>query len=300
MRHYLSVGAIYFDETTYLREWIAFHRIVGVEKFFLYDNGNADDHLEVLAPYLDDGTVVVHEWPMRPGQMPAYDHCLRTYEGESRWIAFLDLDEFLFSPTYRPLPEILVDYERHPAVAVNWAMFGTSGHRARPPGLTIETHDYRKEYPEFEQIKCIVNPRRTERALSPHAFAYRDGFAVNERHIPIEKRPLGMSGPVSVERRVSTTTPSGPRRSTSRRCRVRRRTAARSSPSLRTRSNVASGGRTPFQTTRSRPTYPPFARPCFASRRQRRRAAPIRRRLPGPEHRNPWTAQTSSRRFRSS
>jgi hypothetical protein len=200
MRHYLSVGAIYFDETAYLREWIAFHRIVGVEKFFLYDNGNADDHLEVLAPYLDDGTVVVHEWPMRPGQMPAYDHCLRTYENESRWIAFLDLDEFLFSPTYRPLPEILVDYERHPAVAVNWAMFGTSGHRTRPPGLTIETHDYRKEYPEFEQIKCIVNPRRTERALSPHAFAYRDGFAVNERHIPIEKRPLGMSGPVSVER----------------------------------------------------------------------------------------------------
>ena len=36
--HYLAICAIYRDEAPYLREWIEFHRLVGVEHFFLYDN----------------------------------------------------------------------------------------------------------------------------------------------------------------------------------------------------------------------------------------------------------------------
>jgi len=34
----LAVTAIYRWEADYLREWVAFHRLVGVERFFLYDN----------------------------------------------------------------------------------------------------------------------------------------------------------------------------------------------------------------------------------------------------------------------
>ena len=98
MRSYLSIVAIYRDEAVYLREWVEFHRIVGVERFFLYDNFSVDDHREVLAPYLDEGIVVLHEWPVFPGQIPAYDDALRRHGAESRWIAFIDLDEFVGDP----------------------------------------------------------------------------------------------------------------------------------------------------------------------------------------------------------
>jgi Glycosyltransferase family 92 len=199
MKPYLSAAAIYFEETPYLREWIVFHRIVGVEKFFLYDNGNTDDHLDALAPFLEDGSVVLHEWPERPGQMTAYEHCLEAHRHDSRWIAFLDLDEFLFSPTFKPLPEILVDYEKHPAVVASWVMFGTSGHRTPAPGLVTETHDRRKELPPLEQVKSIVDPTRAGRALSPHAFTYTNGFAVNENYFAIDRPPWGKA-PFSVER----------------------------------------------------------------------------------------------------
>ena len=50
---YLSICAIYRDEAPYLAEWIEFHRLVGVERFFLYDHMSQDHHLEVLAPYLN-------------------------------------------------------------------------------------------------------------------------------------------------------------------------------------------------------------------------------------------------------
>jgi hypothetical protein len=200
MASYLSVCAIYLNEAPFLREWIEFHRLVGVERFFLYDNGSTDAHLEVLAPYLEDGVVVIHDWPSRDKpQEPAYDDCLQRHGPESRWIAFIDLDEYLFSPTYKPLPEILVDYEQHPAVVANWVMFGTSGHLTKPVGLTISSYDRRKAYPPgtVEQIKSIVDPARTERALTGHSFEYREGAAVNENHTSKEGRA---AREVSIER----------------------------------------------------------------------------------------------------
>src|SRR5712664_2683081 len=96
---YLAACAIYLDEAPFLQEWIEFHRLVGVEKFFLYNNLSTDDHRAVLATYVDDGTVVLKDWLDKPGQASAYRDCLDQHREEARWIAFIDIDEFLFSPT---------------------------------------------------------------------------------------------------------------------------------------------------------------------------------------------------------
>ena len=119
----------------------------------------------MLAPYVAAGIVTSYDWPLFPGQGEAYEHCLREHGRQSRWIAFIDLDEFLFSPTGKPLPEVLPDYEQWPAVAVNWATFGTSGHRTPPPGLTIENYLRRAadQTETKEYVKCIVDPSRTRR-----------------------------------------------------------------------------------------------------------------------------------------
>ena len=63
---YLSICAIYRWEGPYLREWVAFHRLMGVERFFLYDNDSDDEHREALGPYLEDGTVELLHWPEYP------------------------------------------------------------------------------------------------------------------------------------------------------------------------------------------------------------------------------------------
>jgi Glycosyltransferase family 92 len=185
---YLSIVAIYRDEAVYLREWLEFHRIVGVERFFLYDNFSLDEHREILAPYIDEGSVVVHDWPVFPGQIPAYDDALRRHGHESRWIAFIDLDEFLFSPTLEPLPEILRDYEAHAGVLANWAMFGSSGHRTPPPGLVTESYRWRAKSEDGpQQSKSIVDPSRVKHCGGAHFFFYEEeaGTAVDELHRPV-------------------------------------------------------------------------------------------------------------------
>ena len=181
---YLSICAIYRDEGPYLREWVEFHRLVGVERFFLYNNRSTDEHREVLAPLIADGTVAVKDWPRSGGQWAAYDDCLAEHREDSRWIAFIDLDEFLFSPTGEPVSEILRDYEQWPGVGVNRLRFGASGHRTRPPGLVLENYVKRARRGRY-LVKSIVDPRRTARCLTVHVFEYLDGVAVDERRRPL-------------------------------------------------------------------------------------------------------------------
>lgn len=183
---YLSVCAIYRNEAVYLPEWLEFHRLVGVEHFFLYDNSSEDNHLEVLAPYLEEGIVTLHDWPAIDGQLPAYDDCMRWHRHDSRWIAFIDVDEFLFSPTGQPVAELLPEYEAWPAVAVTWKNFGHAGHRTRPSGLVIE--NYRGPLPMDHlttNVKCIVDPKRASRFISSHHLVYPYLTAVDENRYPV-------------------------------------------------------------------------------------------------------------------
>jgi hypothetical protein len=189
VKRYLGVCAIYRDEAPYLAEWIEFHRLVGVERFFLYDHGSVDDHLDVLAPYLDDGSVELTPWPRYPGQHQAYEHCAARQAGETRWIAFIDLDEFLFSPTGAPVSDVLRDYEDYAAVSVNWIVFGNSGHETKPDGLVTESFLWRvrDDADPNRHVKTIANPEHVRRCRNPHYFFYSEGqHAVDELFRPIK------------------------------------------------------------------------------------------------------------------
>ena len=183
---YLSACAVYRNEAPYLREWIEFHRLVGVERFFLYNHMSTDGHEEILAPYVDEGIVTLREWNVELlDQRDTYDHCLKEHGDRSRWIAFIDLDEFLFSPNGRPLPELLTEYEGWPGVGVNWAVFGTSGHETKPPGLVIENYVMRVDHPANRFIKSIVDPSRVVRCINVHNFEYESLMTMDENHYPI-------------------------------------------------------------------------------------------------------------------
>jgi Glycosyltransferase family 92 len=195
---YLALCGCLGYDAPYLLEWVEFYRLVGVERFFLYNNGDRAAQERLLAPYVEEGTVVLHDWPQFPPQNEAFQHCLDEHGDESRWIAFVDTDEFLFSPTGRPLPDVLREYEEFPGVVVHWVFFGTSGHETRPPGLVTENYVRRSlAFGGNRYIKSIVDPARVERCLSPHHFSYRDGHAVDEERRPVDG-PL--VEPVSISR----------------------------------------------------------------------------------------------------
>jgi hypothetical protein len=182
----LAVCAIFRDEAAYLAEWVTFHRIQGVERFYLYDNRSGDEWRSALEPEIDAGIVEVEHWPWVPGQRGAYEDCLRRRRDEARWIAFIDVDEFLFSPTGRSLPAVLRGFESHPGVVVNRRTYGTSGFKSPPDGLVTENYLWRDadEYPGDRWVKSIVDPRRALGYGSPHHLRLR-GIAVGEDRAPV-------------------------------------------------------------------------------------------------------------------
>jgi glycosyl transferase family 92 len=190
---YLAACMIYKNQASYLQEWLEFHVLVGVERFFLYDNDSTDEHHEVLKPYLDERIATLTAWPgrSRPGydhQAAAYNHCLDAHRSDARWIAFIDDDEFLFSADGEPVPRVLNEYEPYPGIGVNQALFATCGHETRPEGLVIENYVFRtaSSNPTVTWIKSIVDPREVLFSRGGHACAYRSGFAVDVHGRPID------------------------------------------------------------------------------------------------------------------
>jgi len=193
--HYLAVCAIFRDEAPYLAEWIAFHRLVGVERFFLYDNGSTDRPETVLAPFVAEGCVSVRPWPVPfhlDAARMAYADCLERVRGEVRWLTCLDLDEFLFAPEHWTLPPVLRDYEEFPGVVVRWQVYGSSGHEraSDEPVIARFTRRAPSDWIRNRRVKSIVDPSRALRPVNCHHFVYRGGArAVDERQVAVDLTP---------------------------------------------------------------------------------------------------------------
>ncbi|OGW75558.1 MAG: hypothetical protein A2Z72_01380 [Omnitrophica bacterium RBG_13_46_9] len=189
---YLGICATFKNRAPHLKEWIEFHRMLGAERLYLYNSQSADDFMSVLRPYIRKRIVRLYDIKNPSGRAAAYSHCLKNHRKEARWIAFIDIDEFLFPAHESCLPDALRDYERFPAVGVHTILYGSSGHAKRPEGLTIENYTRRSEidFPENEYIKSIVNPRMTiSWSANAHHGIYADNAgAVDENMHLIEER----------------------------------------------------------------------------------------------------------------
>ena len=182
-KDYYSVAVIVKNEARYLREFILFYQATGADRIYLYDNDSTDDIIKVLTPFLEAGFVVYRHWPGRSVQTAAYRDAIRRAKKRTKWLALIDIDEFLFSPK-GSMPSQLSAYEEHPGVGVNWVIFGPNGHDRRPDGLVMENYtstinDYDADY--NCHIKSIVQPGKVFTINNTHYAYYKNGgFAVSE------------------------------------------------------------------------------------------------------------------------
>lgn len=195
----LAVATIFQNDAAYLKEWIEFHKMQGVQHFYLYNNNSEDNYVEVLNPYLKSGEVTLTDWNLHYNfgeitawnniQCAAYMHCIKNYGPSCKWIAFIDTDEFLFCENGALLTNFLKAYKKFAAVGVNWQMFGTSGVWEIPDnGLMIEllNHCAYVNHAKNFHVKSIVQPKYVKGCQNPHFFNYVQGkFAVD-----VEKRKI--------------------------------------------------------------------------------------------------------------
>ncbi len=187
--HYLSVCAIAKDEGTYFKEWIEWHLGHGVEKFYIYDNGSTDETKSVLAPYMNKGVVDYIYWPGHRRQLAAYDDCLERNRFTSRWIAFIDLDEFIVPIRDASITDFLTGMEDFAAVEINWLIYGSSGMKTKTPGTVMERFKCHSlpNHRLNRHVKSIVNPRRVFTMIGCHEAAKISGYIADSHGQPVKR-----------------------------------------------------------------------------------------------------------------
>ncbi len=196
----LSFVAIVKNEGPYIIEWIEFHRLVGVDKFYIYDNEGTDNLKELLKPYIESGIVVYQYSPGKNMQNIVYTDAIEKYKNETKYMGFIDIDEFVVPCEEESLSDIVDDIlnknEGAAGVAINWRMFGSNGYEKKPEGLVIENYKYRAEdnFDANKHIKTICNPRRVIGFQSPHYPIYHKGYHSIDEDGNIIKGPFNFYG----------------------------------------------------------------------------------------------------------
>lgn len=177
------------NEGPYIKEWIEYHKLVGIKKFYFYDNESDDNTKDIIEPYINDETVTYKFIKGKAQQIPVYNDAIHRYKKECRYLAFIDMDEYIVpSEPFKKIDVIISDIinkygKGASGVGLNWAIYGSSGHESTPKGLITENFIKRGNNNHYgnAHIKTICNPRLVSYYLSSHYAIYKLGaYSVDE------------------------------------------------------------------------------------------------------------------------
>ncbi|KAI8466105.1 MAG: hypothetical protein J3K34DRAFT_524780 [Monoraphidium minutum] len=196
---YVALCVVAKDQHRDLRYWLEYHRWLGVDRVYVADHNSSRPMLPVIADLARSGYVDYAYFAGRPRRLPAfsdsnqwrgYHNCIAAAGGRHAWLGMLDADEFVvFQPPAldegygHSLPLLLARLEAQKvgALALNWVLFGSSGHKVRPPGgpLASYTSCVPAAHPESTHVKVIAHTSALlDMGGTPHEAALRPGATI--------------------------------------------------------------------------------------------------------------------------
>ncbi|MEM6727461.1 MAG: glycosyltransferase family 2 protein [Pseudomonadota bacterium] len=135
------------DEGPYILEWVAYHRLIGVNDMIVFSNDCRDGTSHILER-LDEMGILRHL--PNPSMFTGNTHhhwqvisYMNTFERlrRSDWVLSLDADEFLTVKTGQGRIEDLIEATGEPdVISFNQLNFGSSGRNRRAEGLQMRTY----------------------------------------------------------------------------------------------------------------------------------------------------------------
>ncbi|CAL5049718.1 unnamed protein product [Urochloa decumbens] len=190
-KHLVCACTMVRDVAKFLREWVVYHAAVGVDRFFLYDNGSQDGLEAQVRELNSEGFhVTTHIWPWPKAQEAGFSYAAAAHRDECHWMAFVDVDEFIFDPAWaahqpsKPeaksttmLPALVAAVEPDAGqVTLGCRDFGPSGQTRHPEEGVTQGYTCRRR--AEERHKSLVRLDAVDASLvnSIHHFELRPGF----------------------------------------------------------------------------------------------------------------------------
>ena len=183
-RYGVAIVAIAKNEELYMRDWLAFHAIAGVREIILYDNQSTDSTAQITESFPGVSTTVI-PWEFQAAlpkfkgrihcQVSAYCHAISTFGGRFRWMAFIDVDEYIVPRMHDTIQQALYTVSGFSNISLPWTTFGHSGHAEMPETSVPFAYDKcaRRAHSGIFNFKCIVDPCEVTQ-VSVHKFKTRN------------------------------------------------------------------------------------------------------------------------------
>lgn len=201
----LGVCALTLDEGPYLEEWVLYHAALGVDQFFIYDQGNDTATEDALAPFIAAGLVTFHRVSAQSRefmyQALLLRKCYDDYGPRIRWLGHWDIDEYIVvlprpfeappwqaadnwreSPTV--LGRILSEYSIRSAGAVQMSRYNyiNCGVEKLAPNQTVmSSHLHRNHLPAVGSNDAAEEAYRYTKSIARTNFK-GDSVAVVDAH----------------------------------------------------------------------------------------------------------------------
>ena len=134
----IVVCAVFQDAAAYILEWLAFHRIIGVDRFVLYDEGSTDGTAALIARSRFARQTTVIALPRGAEHAAFYNDFVTNHAAGSTWAAIIKAGDFLHPLAADSLRTLLPRYDGFSAVILRRLHFVVSG-KFRPGQLVLGT-----------------------------------------------------------------------------------------------------------------------------------------------------------------
>lgn len=179
----LIICAVSKHEGRYLKDWIEWHKALGVQKFVIYDEGSEHETLKVLQEYVWQDLVEYIPATTHPVQYQAYANCCERWAFRAKWILFIDIDEFI-NPYNLPSTNLVdflnrFEFDGISGVSIAWHCFGSNEKDIYEPipvwNRIFKRVDYEGAHKHTKHIKSFVRPEHVREINDPHWIKLKQG-----------------------------------------------------------------------------------------------------------------------------
>ena len=169
----VAIMAIAKNESRYIKEWLDYHRNLGVDRFYIINNDDPDENTmyDMLKEESDvvqfnvPGAEELKKVGMQEGVYNSLYQNVIKKAGDVKWLAVIDIDEFLYF-NGKSIKEFLSDFifNDTDVIHLNWRLYGDNGQ------IYYEDKPVQERFPNQCPLNVVYNSEEAKKGVLENMF----------------------------------------------------------------------------------------------------------------------------------